>query len=107
MVASFAKREAPKGPIRGGVELVHDMVKNPDMHDLRKFAPNFKGKKVLLIGGWEDLGATIENHLLPFYRALKKAEIEDVKFIVYHANHSFRNVWKQLADDILKWISEI
>jgi dienelactone hydrolase len=102
--ASFAEMEAPKGPVRGGVETLHDMVKNPDMHDLRKLAPNFKGKKMLIIGGWEDSGATVDNHLLPFYRALKKAGVEDVKFIVYHANHSFRTVLKQLSADILEWI---
>jgi dipeptidyl aminopeptidase/acylaminoacyl peptidase len=105
--ASFAKREAPEGPVRGGVEFLRDMVKNPDKHDLRKLAPNFKGKKMLMIGGWEDPGATVDNHLLPFYRALKKAGVEDVKFIVYHADHSFRTVLKQLSADILEWISEI
>ena len=105
--ASFAKREAPEGPVRGLVESLRDLIKNPDMHDLRKLAPRFKGKKLLLIGGWEDTGPVVEDHMVPFYRALKKAGVEDVKIIMYHANHSFRNVRKQLADDILKWISEI
>lgn len=105
--ASFAKAEAPEGPVRGGVESLRDMVKNPDKHDLRKLAPNFKGKKMLIIGGWEDPAVTVDDHLLPFYRALKKAAVEDVKFIVYHTGHSFQNVRKQLVDDILKWISEI
>jgi len=105
--ASFARLEAPEGPVRGGVESLCDMVKNPDMHDLRKLAPRFKGKKLLLIGGWEDSGPIVENHLVPFYRELKKVGVEDVKIIMYHADHSFRNVRKQLADDILKWISEI
>lgn len=105
--ASFAKLEAPEGPVRGGVESLHDMVKNPDMHDLRKLAPTFKGKKMLIIGGWEDTGVSVENHSLPFYRALKNADVEDVKFIVYHTGHSFNNVLKQLADDILDWISKI
>lgn len=104
---SFARREAPEGPVRGGVALLQDMVKNPDMHDLRKLAPNFKGKKILMIGGWEDPGATVDNHQLPFYRALKKAGVEDVNFIVYHAGHSFRTVLKQLSADILEWISKI
>jgi dipeptidyl aminopeptidase/acylaminoacyl peptidase len=105
--ASFAKREAPEGPVRGLVEALRDLIKNPDMHDLKKLAPNFIGKKILMMGGWEDPGATIEDHSLPFYRALKKAEVEDVKFIVYHTKHGFRNERKQLANDILEWISEI
>jgi dienelactone hydrolase len=105
--ASFAKREAPEGPVRGGVEALRDMVENPDMHDLRKLAPNFKGKKILMIGGWEDSGPVVENHLVPFYRTLKKAGVEDVKIIMYHTDHSFQNVLEQLAADILEWISEI
>lgn len=105
--ASFARREAPEGPVRGGVEALRDMVENPDMHDLRKLAPQFKGRKMLLIGGWEDSGPVVENHLVPFYRALKRAGVEDVKIIMYHTDHSFQNVLKQLAADILEWISEI
>jgi len=105
--ASFVKQEAPEGPVRGGVEALRDMIENPDMHDLRKLAPNFKGKRMLLIGGWEDSGPVVENHLVPFYRALKKAGVEDVKIIMYHTDHSFQNVLKQLAADILEWISEI
>jgi dienelactone hydrolase len=105
--ASFARQEAPEGPVRGGVEALRDMVENPDMHDLRKMAPNFKGKRMLLIGGWEDSGPVVESHLVPFYRALKKAGVEDVDIIMYHTDHSFQNVLKQLAADILEWISEI
>jgi dipeptidyl aminopeptidase/acylaminoacyl peptidase len=105
--ASFAKREAPKGPVRGGVESLRDMVKNPDMHDLRKLAPRFKGKKLLLVGGWEDSGPVVEDHLVPFYRELKKAGVEDVEIIMYHADHSFRNVRMQLSADIFDWIKEI
>ena len=105
--ASAAKREAPEGPVRGLVESLRDWIKNPDMHDLRKLAPRFKGKKLLLIGGWEDSGPVVEDHLVPFYRALKKAGVEDVKIIMYHTDHSFRNVRKQLWADILEWISQI
>ena len=105
--ASFAKREAPEGPVRGLVDSLHDLIKNPDRHDLKKLAPRFKGKKLLLIGGWEDSGPVVEDHLVPFYRALKKANVEDVKIIMCHTDHSFRNVRKQLADEILEWIKEI
>jgi dipeptidyl aminopeptidase/acylaminoacyl peptidase len=105
--ASAAKREAPEGPVRGIVETLRDWINNPDMGDLRKLAPRFKGKKLLLIDGWEDPGPGMEIHLVPFYRALKKAGVEDVKIIMYHADHSFKNVRKQLADDILEWISKI
>ena len=104
---SAAKRESPEGPVRGSVEALRYWIENPDMGDLRKLAPNFKGKKLLLIDGWKDPGPGVENHLVSFYRELKKAGVGDVKIVMYHADHSFRNVRKQLADDILKWISEI
>jgi dipeptidyl aminopeptidase/acylaminoacyl peptidase len=105
--ANAAKREAPEGHVRGIVEALRYWIKNPEMGDLKKLAPNFKSKKLLLIDGWEDPGPGMEIHLVPFYRALKEAGVEDVKIIMYHTNHSFRNVRKRLAGDILEWIKEI
>jgi dipeptidyl aminopeptidase/acylaminoacyl peptidase len=105
--ASAAKQEAPEGPVRGLVEALRDWINNPDRGDLEKISPNFKDKKLLLIGGWEDPGPVVEDHLVPFYRALKKAGVQDVEIIVYHTDHSFRNCREQLAADILEWIKEI
>jgi len=59
-----------------------------------------------LIGGWDDVNVTIENHLLPLYRALKKENSQNVEFIAYQTDHSFLNVGEKLAEDIAEDIIE-
>ncbi|MCW8824532.1 MAG: alpha/beta fold hydrolase [Ignavibacteriaceae bacterium] len=94
----FKKGGLPKEIIKNGkIEL------NP-IYDLRKSAPLMTGKNILLIGGWEDINVTIDDHLLPLYRALKNEKIENVEFIVYHTNHSFKNVRDDLTNTIYNWI---
>ena len=73
-------------------------------YDLRYCAPLLAKKNILLIGGWEDVNVTIDDQLLPLYRAIKNEKNENVEFIVYHTNHSFSNVRDKLAEDIIKWL---
>ena len=96
---------APEGPVRfKGHEAMQELIDNLDYYDLRLCAPKLTQKEILLIGGWDDINVTIDNHLLPFYRALKNEKVENVKFIVYHTDHSFKNVRNELADDIINWL---
>lgn len=108
----FDELSAPKGNVRfkkGG--LPKEIIKNGKIelnpiYDLRKSAPLLIEKNILLIGGWEDGNVTIDNHLLPFYRALKNEGVENVKFIVYHTSHSFANVRDDLANDLIDWLKK-
>ena len=108
----FDELSAPKGQVRfkkGG--LPKEIIKNGKIelnpiYDLRESAPLLIGKNILLIGGWEDVNVTIDNHLLPLYRTLKNENIENVEFIVYHTTHSFSNVREDLANDLINWLKE-
>jgi len=80
------------------------LVDSVDFYDLRLSAPKLADRKILLIGGWDDRNVTIDNHLLPLYRALKKENGPNVEFIAYQADHSFSNVREKLAEDIVEWI---
>ena len=108
----FDELSVPRGPVKFKKgELPKEIIKNGkielnNIYDLRKSAPLLKGKNILLIGGWEDVNVTIDNLLLPLYRALKKEKIENVEFIVYHTTHSFSNIRDKLAEDILKWLTK-
>lgn len=102
----FDGLKAPEGPARfDGHLALQELIDNKDFYDLRLSAPKLADRDILLIGGWEDVNVTIENSLLPFYRTLKREEAQSVKFIVYHTDHSFQNVRKRLADDIIEWIN--
>jgi dipeptidyl aminopeptidase/acylaminoacyl peptidase len=108
----FEELTYPSGPVRfaiGGTakEIVEmKIIELNPTYDLRKSAPLLVDKNILLLGGWEDVNVSIENILLPLYRALKKERVENVKFIVYHTTHSFSNVRDKLAEDIIEWIEE-
>lgn len=101
----FDGLKAPEGPVQFDGHLsLQELIDNEKLYDLRLSAPKLADREILLIGGWDDVNVTIENHLLPLYRALKKENAQDVEFTVYHTDHSFANVRDELAGDIVEWI---
>lgn len=111
--AAFAKgvrlmlesTRAPQGPARFDVEAgLKEFVDHQDIYGLRENAAHLADRSILLIGGWEDDEVTIDQFLLPFYRALKGAGAAKVTFLVYHTDHDFSNVRPRLAFDIADWL---
>jgi dipeptidyl aminopeptidase/acylaminoacyl peptidase len=95
----------PEGPARFDMEAsLHELIDHPDIFGLRENAKKLADRSILIFGGWEDTGPTIDQHLLPLYRALRGAGAEKVTFIVYHTDHSFSNVRQRLAADIAEWL---
>jgi len=95
----------PEGPARFDMEAsLHELIDHPDIFGLRENAKKLADRSILILGGWEDTGPTIDRHLLPLYRALRGAGAEKVTFIVYHTDHSFSNVRQRLASDIAGWL---
>ncbi len=76
-----------------------------NVYNLRDTAPGLVDCSILLIGGWEDTVVTVDQTVLPFYRALKKAGAKDVTFLVYHSGHQFGQVGQRLASDIQHWLN--
>lgn len=97
---------APGGPVRydpqadGMVELSEHI----DVYGLRENAARLADRDILLIGGWEDRQVTVEQYLLPFYRALTREGAANVTFLVYHDDHRFGRVRQRLAWDIRDWV---
>ena len=97
--------KAPDGPARfNPVTDLQELVDHPEIFGLRENAGRLADRSILLFGGWEDQGPTIEQYQLPLYRALRAAGAEKVTFIVYHTDHSFSNVRQRLTADIAEWI---
>ena len=102
---ALVSTKAPEGPIRFEVsDCVRELAENQDVYGLIENASNLSNRSILLIGGWEDVSVTIDNMLLPFYRALKSTGTTDVTFIVYHATHGFGSVRDRLTKDLCRWI---
>jgi len=72
--------------------------------DLRYCAPLLAPKNILLIGGWDDLNVSIENIVLPLYRALINAKAKNVEISAVQDDHSFRNSRKELSQIIIEWL---
>jgi pimeloyl-ACP methyl ester carboxylesterase len=96
---------APEGPARFDVEAgLKELIDRQDVYGLRENAANLADRSILLIGGWEDEEATVDQFLLPLYRALRGAGAAKVTFLVYHTDHDFSNVRQRLASDIAGWL---
>jgi len=96
---------APEGPARFDVEAgLQELVDHPDVYGLRENAANLADRSILLIARWEDEQVTIEQILLPLYRALKSAAAAKVTFLVYHTDHEFSHVRQRLAADVAEWL---
>jgi pimeloyl-ACP methyl ester carboxylesterase len=97
--------QAPDGWARFDLETnLRELFDHPDIYGLRENAAKLADRSLLIFGGWEDKGPTIDQYLLPLYRALRNAGSKDVTFIVYHTDHSFGNVRQRLASDIGDWL---
>jgi pimeloyl-ACP methyl ester carboxylesterase len=95
----------PEGPAQFDYDAgLKEWVDHQDVYGLRENVAHLADRSILLIGGWEDEQVTIDQFLLPLYRALKGAGAAKVTFLVYHTGHDFSNVREQLASDIAGWL---
>lgn len=108
MVNYFDKYlKAPSGPIRFVHENpIDELLENPGFYHVKLLAAKLFGVDVLLIGALDDRNVTMENHLLPLYRELKKNNGQEISFRIYQTNHSFRNVLSELSQDIIQWVKK-
>lgn len=103
--AALAGTAAPEGPIRFDVEAtLAELERGEGVYGLVENAPRLADRSLLLFGGWEDGKVTVDDTLLPLYRALRAAGADDVTFVTYHADHGFGNVREALHRDLLEWI---
>jgi uncharacterized protein len=100
--------QAQNGPVRvGNVEAaVQEVSRLENVYGLPESAANLADRSILLIGGWEDIQVTVDQTVLPLYRALKRSKAADVTFLVYHADHQFGAVRDRLASDIRDWLMQ-
>jgi pimeloyl-ACP methyl ester carboxylesterase len=95
----------PEGPARFDMEAtLRELAEHQDVYGLRENATKLADRSILLIGGWEDVEVTIDQYLLPLYRALRGSSAAEVTFLVYHTDHNFSNVRQRLASDIAGWL---
>ena len=101
----LAQSAAPTGPIRFSVQYtLRELVEGQQTYGLLENAAKLSDRSILLVGGWQDQSVTIEDSLLPLCRALRRSGGDDVRFVTYHADHSFASVRDELHEEIRRWI---
>jgi len=106
----FEQLKAPNGPVRFEEGKMPKDVSAEDVQrikapiDLRACAPLIADRKILLFAGIDDTMVTMENHMLPLYRALQDENAENVKFVTFQDDHSFKKSRGQISDIIVNWV---
>jgi len=102
---SMLSTRRPEGPAEFDYDAgIKELIDHQEVYGLRENAAKLTDRSILLLGGWEDEQVTIDQFLLPLYRALRGAGAADVTFLVYHTDHEFSNVRQRLASDIAGWL---
>lgn len=98
-------RFGPRGTPREMAEM--KIIESNPTYDLQYCAPFLAPKRILLIAGWDDYNVSVENRILPLYRALKNENAQNVKITAVQDDHSFKNSRTELAHIIIDWLISI
>jgi len=97
----FARGALPKEIVASGLD------KMDPIFDLRASAPRLAPKDILLIAGWNDRQVTVEQYILPFYRALEKEKAGKVRIMAFQDDHYFKNSREELARAVIDWLRAV
>jgi len=93
-----------RGP--GGKASYEWLLQHKDEYDIKRFADKLAKKNILLFGGWLDFGVTIEDHILPLYRALQKQKTANLEIHILNDDHELRNVRFDIISKIILWLKK-
>jgi uncharacterized protein len=94
----FEINETPAEIAKRGLENM-----NP-LYDVRKCAQSLASKDILLIGAWNDELTTMEQIVLPLYRALQKEKAQHITIVAFQDDHWFRSTRDELAHTLVGWL---
>jgi len=101
----FRSLRKPKGPVDFEYdEPIDELLDHEAFFSIRAQAAKLSGTDILMTGGLDDQVVSMEDHLLPLYRALEQNRGQKLQFIVYQTNHSYKGVSDRLIDDVSRWI---
>lgn len=95
----------PAGPVHfAGAAALQELLDDPAPYDFQLLAPALVDHNLLLIGGWDDMEVRVEDHLLPFYRALIANGAHRTQLVALHDDHTFARRREEIAQMIMRWI---
>ena len=101
----FQSIRRPKGPVDFKYDdPMKELLDNQAFFSICDQSERLSGTDILMTGGLDDQVVSMEEYLLPLYRKLKKNKGQNLQFIVYQTNHSYKNVSDELLKDMSNWI---
>jgi pimeloyl-ACP methyl ester carboxylesterase len=83
----FQSLRKPRGPVEFEYEHpLDELLDNEAFFSIRTQAAKLSGTDILMTGGLDDQVVSMEDHLLPLYRALERNRGQKLRFIVYQAD---------------------
>ncbi|MGQ7868197.1 alpha/beta hydrolase family protein [Sunxiuqinia sp. sy24] len=89
-----------------GEAYVESLLKNRDKYSLKRYSEKLVEKSLLLIVGWLDYTAKIEDNMLPLYRELLNRGANDVKIIAFETDHQITGEQKNITEIIISWLKK-
>lgn len=106
MLKEMLRQEYSNPDVRGPDfdSMVNDVIAVREKFDIVRHASYIADKNILLIGGWGDMQATLEDHIVPFYRALQKAGAKNLTPVLLDDDHGFKKERLLLHKTIASWL---
>ena len=104
VLSNITPLRVPNGPLNFKDDLLDELAADPDAFEHSLLAPHLVDRDILLIGAWDDEVVPIEDHVFPFYRALKAAGSRTVRIEAVQDGHEFVNSKVKLVEMILDWV---
>jgi hypothetical protein len=105
MLVSMVKQTYSSPNVRADFDsMLKETLAAKDKFNIIQYAPRLADRNILIIGGWRDNQATLENHILPFYRALMKAGTKNLTPFLLVDNHSFKQERISLQSIVTTWL---
>jgi cephalosporin-C deacetylase-like acetyl esterase len=88
----------------GAEACISQLLERFNEYDPVKNVKALVNKDILILGGWRDPYSTLEDHILPVFRALQSNGAEKLHIELLDADHSFKTVRDDLYIRIITWI---
>jgi uncharacterized protein len=88
----------------GAEACISQILERFDGYDPVKNVKALVTKDILILGGWRDPYSTLEDHILPVFRALQSSGAEKLHIEILDSDHSFNTVRDDLSQIIIAWI---
>lgn len=103
----FQSIKKPAGPVDFQFDdPIEELMQNDQYFSILDQGENLRNVDIFMAGGLDDHVVSLEEYMLPLYRKIKRNKGQKIECRIYQTGHSYKNVHKNLLEDIIKWIKK-